>query len=47
MALIALAIEENQNNPDYVSLLERTKRHFKYTQISVDENGRNGVGGIS
>ena len=43
MALIALAIKENQNNPDYVALLEQAKRHFKYTQISIDENGRNSV----
>lgn len=35
MALIALAIKENQNNPDYVALLEQAKRHFKYTQISI------------
>ena len=35
MALIALAIKENQNNPDYVALLEQAKRHFKYTQISM------------
>lgn len=30
MSLIALAIKENQNNPDYVRLLEKSKRHFKY-----------------
>ena len=43
MALITLAIEENQSNLDYVALLERAKRHFKYTQITIDENGRNSV----
>ena len=46
MALIALAIKENQNNPDYVALLEQAKRHFKYTQISIDENGRNSTEGF-
>ena len=43
MSLIALAIKENQNNPDYVRLLEKSKRHFKYTQTTMDENGRNKV----
>ena len=43
MRLIALAIKENQNNPDYVRLLEKSKRHFKYTQTTMDENGRNKV----
>lgn len=43
MALIKLAIEENQANPEYVMLLEKTKRYFKYTQINNDENGRNRV----
>lgn len=43
MALIALAIEENKNNADYVALLEKAKKHFKYTQIAIDENARNGV----
>jgi hypothetical protein len=37
MALIALAIKENQNNPDYVALLEQAKRHFKqYIHLQPD-----------
>lgn len=43
MALIKMAIEENQANPDYVALLEKAKKHFTYTEISNDENGRNRV----
>ena len=31
MALIALAIEENQNNPDYVSLLGQFTRNYTQT----------------
>ena len=33
MALIALAIKENQNNPDYVALLEQAKRHFNFLKF--------------
>ena len=40
---LTIAIKENQNNPDHVALLEQAKRHFKYTQISIDENGRNSI----
>ena len=43
MKLIELAIEENEENVEYVLLLENIKRHFKYTTISRDENGRNSV----
>lgn len=43
MSLIKLAIEENQENPEYIRLLERTKKHFKYTHACHDENGRNRV----
>lgn len=43
MSLIKLAIEENKDNREYVSLLEKAKRHFSYLDISNDENGRNRV----
>lgn len=43
MALINLAIEENTDNIEYVALLEEAKKYFKYTQITLDENGRNNV----
>ena len=43
MALINLAKQENQDNVEYLELLEKAKRHFQYTQISNDENGRNRV----
>ena len=43
MALINLAKQENQDNAEYLELLEKAKRHFQYTQISNDENGRNRV----
>ena len=43
MALLCLAIEENKDNVEYVELLEKAKRHFKHTEISNDENGRNRV----
>lgn len=43
MALINLAIEENKDNAEYVSLLEKAKKHFTYTEISTNENGRNRV----
>lgn len=41
--MIKLAIEENKDNLEYVELLERVKKHFKYINVSHDENGRNGV----
>lgn len=44
MRLINLAIEENQDNLEYVKLLESVKKHFKYTHIyNNGENGRNRV----
>lgn len=43
MALIKLAIEENKGNAEYVSLLEKAKSYFTYTEVSNDENGRNNV----
>ena len=43
MALIKMAIEENKENYEYVALLEKAKKHFTYTEISNDENGRNRV----
>ena len=43
MALINLAKQENQGNAEYLELLEKATRHFQYTQISNDENGRNRV----
>ena len=43
MSLIKLAIKENEDNPEYVSLLEKAKKHFTYIEISNDENGRNRV----
>lgn len=33
----------NQDNAEYIELLEKVKKHFQYTQISNDENGRNRV----
>jgi hypothetical protein len=41
MGLINLALEENQDNPEYIKLLENTKKHFKFTHACNDENGRN------
>lgn len=43
MALINMAIEENQSNVEYVDLLEKAKKHFRYTEIINAENGRNRV----
>lgn len=43
MALINLAIKENKEKTEYVSLLEKAQKHFTYTEISNDENGRNRV----
>ncbi len=43
MALINLAIEENKDNTEYIALLEKAKKHFTYTEVSNDENGRNRV----
>lgn len=43
MSLIKLAIEENQDKPEYLKLLESAKKHFKYTRTYNDENGRNRV----
>ena len=43
MSLIKLAIEENQDNPEYIKLLESAKKHFKYTNDCNDENGRNRI----
>ena len=39
MKLISLAIAENQNNQEYIKLLEEKKRYFKYIEVSNDENG--------
>ena len=41
--LISLAIAENQNNQEYVKVLEETKKYFKYVKVNNDENGRNRV----
>lgn len=43
MALIQLAIDENKNDIDYVEMLENIKKHFRYTDKILDENGRNNV----
>lgn len=43
MKLISLAIAENQNNQEYVKVLEETKKYFKYVKVNNDENGRNRV----
>lgn len=43
MKLISLAIAENQNNQEYVKVLEETKKYFKYIKVNNDENGRNRV----
>ena len=43
MSLIALAIEENKDNIEYIKTLENIKKHFKYMDISSDQNGRNRV----
>lgn len=42
--LINLAIEENSENTEYVLLLEKAKKHFKYDyEDPREENGRNNV----
>ncbi len=43
MNLIKFAMEENQDNSEYVKLHEGVKKHFKYTHACGDENGRNKV----
>lgn len=43
LKLINLAICENLENEDYVNLLEKTKKYYRYTKNSPDENGRNRV----
>lgn len=43
MSLIALAIEENKDSTEYIKALEIIKKHFKYIDISSDQNGRNRV----
>lgn len=43
MSLIALAIEENKDNTEYIAALESIKKHFKYIVVSSDQNGRNRV----
>lgn len=43
MALISLAIKENQDNMEYVALLEETKKYFSHINNTTDENGRNRV----
>lgn len=43
MSLIALAIDENKGNTEYIKALESIKKHFKYQVISNDQNGRNRV----
>lgn len=42
LKLINMAIDENKENSEYVELLEKAKRHFKYTE-SLEDNGRNNV----
>lgn len=43
MSLITLAIEENKDNTEYTKALDNIKKHFKYMEVSSDENGRNRV----
>lgn len=43
MSLIALAIDENKDNTEYIKALECIKKHFKYQEVSSDQNGRNRV----
>ncbi|MBO5889024.1 MAG: hypothetical protein J6Q58_02665 [Clostridia bacterium] len=43
MALISLAIKENQANTEYIALLEETKKYFSHINNTADENGRNKV----
>ena len=40
MKLISLAKAENQNNQEYVKVLEETKKYFKYVKVNNDENGK-------
>ena len=42
--LINLAIAENSDKPEYIKLLEKAKKHFKYDYDDpLEENGRNKV----
>lgn len=44
MGLIKLAKEENADKPEYIALLDKTKKYFQYTyEDPADENGRNKV----
>ena len=43
MALIALAIDENKENSEYIKALESIKKHFKYCEVNSEQNGRNRV----
>lgn len=42
-ALIDLAIKENQENTEYVQLLERIRTYFKSIKDTPDSNNRNKV----
>ena len=42
-ALIDLAIKENQENTEYVQLLERMRSYFKSIKDTPDSNNRNKV----
>lgn len=42
LKLVNLAIKENSENQEYVELLEKVKKHFKYDYNDLhEENGRN------
>lgn len=43
MSLIALAIDENKDNIEYINALECMKKHFTYQEVSNEQNGRNRV----
>lgn len=44
LKLVNLAIKENSENQEYVELLEKVKKHFKYDYNDPqEENGRNKV----
>lgn len=44
MGLIKLAKDENANKPEYIELLDKTKKYFMYEyEDPADENGRNKV----
>ncbi len=44
MGLIKLAKEENADKPEYLALLDKTKKYFQYEyEEPVNENGRNKV----